>query len=179
MMSVVRRLRCADAMGWTDAHLREFEFVDPRGRLERIGIPPDDLDDIRPTCWSKTRRSTRPRSSASPTPTPGPAAESARPSAAPSSTEATWRASPAACGNCPPARPPSGSTTSPNTPAGRPAAGSAKALDAEAVNLTVAAHVRHHETDYDALLASGLGRHEARAQVAPRVREVMRLWQSE
>jgi len=37
-----------DAMGWTDAHLHEFEVVDPRGQLERIGIPLDDLDDDRP-----------------------------------------------------------------------------------------------------------------------------------
>jgi hypothetical protein len=59
---------------------------------------------------------------------------------------------------------------------GRSAA--AKALDAEAVNLAVAAHLRHHETDYDALLASGLGRHEARDRVAPRVREVLRRWQA-
>jgi hypothetical protein len=59
---------------------------------------------------------------------------------------------------------------------GRSAA--AKALGAEAVHLAVAAHVRHHETDYDALLASGLGRHEARDRVAPRVREVLLHWQS-
>ncbi|MBW6457294.1 MAG: DUF2293 domain-containing protein [Trueperaceae bacterium] len=59
---------------------------------------------------------------------------------------------------------------------GRSAA--AKALDAEAVHLAVAAHVRHHETDYDALLASGLPRHEARDRVAPRVREVLRLWRA-
>lgn len=59
---------------------------------------------------------------------------------------------------------------------GRSAA--AKALDAEAVHLAVAAHLRHHETDYDDLLASGLGRHEARDHVAPRVREVMRQWRA-
>lgn len=38
-----------DAMGWMDSHLHEFEIVDPGGRLERIGIPLDDLDDVRPT----------------------------------------------------------------------------------------------------------------------------------
>ena len=59
---------------------------------------------------------------------------------------------------------------------GRSAA--AKALDAEAVHLAVAAHVRHHETDYGALLASGLGRHEARAEVADQVREVLRRWRA-
>lgn len=37
-----------DAMGWLDCHLHEFEVVDPHGQLQRIGIPLDDLDDIRP-----------------------------------------------------------------------------------------------------------------------------------
>ena len=59
---------------------------------------------------------------------------------------------------------------------GRSAA--AKVLDAEAVHLAVAAHVRHHETDYDALLASGLGRHEARDQVATGVGDVLRRWRA-
>jgi hypothetical protein len=45
-------------------------------------------------------------------------------------------------------------------------------------DLAVAAHVRHRETDYDRLLASGLERHEARDRVAPRVREVLLHWQS-
>lgn len=55
---------------------------------------------------------------------------------------------------------------------------SARALEAEAVQLAVAAHVRHRETDYDELLASGLGRHEARERVAPIVREVVRSWRA-
>jgi len=38
-----------DAMGWMDAHLHEFEVVDPNGQLQRTGIPLDDLDDFRPT----------------------------------------------------------------------------------------------------------------------------------
>jgi len=38
-----------DAMGWMDSHLHEFEIVDPSGRFECIGIPLDDLDDVRPT----------------------------------------------------------------------------------------------------------------------------------
>jgi hypothetical protein len=59
---------------------------------------------------------------------------------------------------------------------GRSAA--AKALDAEAVRLAVVAHVRHHETEYDALLASGLGRQEARERVAAGVDEVLLHWQS-
>ena len=59
---------------------------------------------------------------------------------------------------------------------GRSAA--AKALDAEAVQLAVAAHIRHHETDYDTLLASDVGRHEARERVAAGVDEVQRRWQA-
>jgi hypothetical protein len=57
---------------------------------------------------------------------------------------------------------------------GRSAA--AKALDAEAVRLAVAAHVRHRESDYDQLLASGLDRHEARDRVAEQVGGVVRRW---
>ncbi|MFN2322939.1 MAG: DUF2293 domain-containing protein [Trueperaceae bacterium] len=57
---------------------------------------------------------------------------------------------------------------------GRSAA--AKALDADAVRLAVAAHVRHHETDYDRLLASGMDRREARDRVAVLVGEVLQRW---
>ena len=58
---------------------------------------------------------------------------------------------------------------------GRSAA--AKALEPEAVRLAVAAHVCHRETNYDALLGSGLDRHEARDRVALQVGEVLRSWQ--
>lgn len=54
---------------------------------------------------------------------------------------------------------------------------SARALDEEAVRLAVAAHVRHRETEYDALLASGLERREARAAVAEGVRDVLQRWE--
>ncbi len=57
---------------------------------------------------------------------------------------------------------------------GRSAA--AKALDAEAVRLAVAAHVRHRETGYDELLGSGLDRHQARDRVAQQIGEVLRRW---
>lgn len=57
---------------------------------------------------------------------------------------------------------------------GRSAA--AKALDAETVRLAVAAHVRHHETPYDTLMAAGMGRHEARERVAPGVDDVLQRW---
>ena len=54
-----------------------------------------------------------------------------------------------------------------------------KALDAEAVYLAVAAHVRHRETPYDELLMRGFDRHDARSQVRDRVRDVLARWQGE
>ena len=54
---------------------------------------------------------------------------------------------------------------------GRTAA--AKALDEEAVRLAVIAHVRHAETDYDALLAQGHERGEARAAVEGAVNNML------
>lgn len=57
---------------------------------------------------------------------------------------------------------------------GRSAA--AKALEPDPVRLAVAAHVRHNETTYDELLASGWERYEARDQVDTRVREILRDW---
>ena len=53
----------------------------------------------------------------------------------------------------------------------------AKALDEEAVRLAVAAHARHAETPYDALLAAGCDRHEARRQVAHQIRSLLDAWQ--
>jgi hypothetical protein len=53
---------------------------------------------------------------------------------------------------------------------------SAKALDAEAVRFAVLAHVRHCETPYDALLARGCDRWEARAAVEETVRRVLQKW---
>jgi hypothetical protein len=57
---------------------------------------------------------------------------------------------------------------------GRTAA--AKVLDEEAVQLAVIAHIRHVETPYDQLLATGHGRHEARAKVAETVHAVLEKW---
>lgn len=54
----------------------------------------------------------------------------------------------------------------------------AKALDEQAVLLAVAAHVRHAQTGYDAVLAEGHERHEARRQVQPRVDQVLTAWRS-
>jgi hypothetical protein len=59
---------------------------------------------------------------------------------------------------------------------GRSAA--AKALDPDAVRLAVAAHLRHNETAYDELLASGLERHEARGEVDREVRRILSDWRN-
>jgi hypothetical protein len=60
---------------------------------------------------------------------------------------------------------------------GRSAA--AKELLASAVDLAVRAHVRHVHTQYDELLARGVGREEARARVAARVADCVDTWQRE
>src|SRR6476469_7899425 len=57
---------------------------------------------------------------------------------------------------------------------GRSAAG--RALDADAVRLAVVASIRHVDTDYDALLMSGVDRESARAQVHQRVEDVVNAW---
>jgi len=57
---------------------------------------------------------------------------------------------------------------------GRSAA--AKSLDENAIRLAVVAHVRHVETDYDTLLASGYDRHEARSAVETAVSRVLSQW---
>ena len=53
----------------------------------------------------------------------------------------------------------------------------AKAFDEEAVRLAVVAHIRHVETPYDALLAAGLDRHEARRRADDQVHCVVAAWQ--
>jgi len=58
---------------------------------------------------------------------------------------------------------------------GRSAA--AKTFDEDAVRLAVLAHVRHIETPYDELLASGADRREARRQVEDQVRFTLASWQ--
>ena len=52
----------------------------------------------------------------------------------------------------------------------------AKSLDAAAVRLAVVAHIRHRETNYDALLGEGLYRGEARAIVRNSVDEIFERW---
>ena len=53
---------------------------------------------------------------------------------------------------------------------------SAKALDEAAVCFAVIAHVRHRETPYDAFLARGHDRWEARVAVEEAVRRVLQRW---
>jgi hypothetical protein len=59
---------------------------------------------------------------------------------------------------------------------GRSAAG--RALDPDAVRLAVAASIRHEDTDYDALLMSGIGRQAARDQVYDDVETVLDTWRA-
>jgi len=57
---------------------------------------------------------------------------------------------------------------------GRSSAG--RSLDPDAIRLAVVASVRHIDTDYDALLMSGVDRDSARAQVHERVEDVVNAW---
>jgi hypothetical protein len=59
---------------------------------------------------------------------------------------------------------------------GRSAA--AKSLDEDAVRLAVIAHIRHAETQYDALLAQGCERWEARARIEDQVTHIARQWEA-
>ncbi|HEY6333395.1 MAG TPA: DUF2293 domain-containing protein [Blastocatellia bacterium] len=52
----------------------------------------------------------------------------------------------------------------------------AKGLDEQAVLFAVAAHIRHRETNYDHLLATGFDRHEARSSVRAKVDDVLSRW---
>lgn len=55
----------------------------------------------------------------------------------------------------------------------------AKELSERAVNLAVFAHIRHTETRYDELLASGQDRFEAREQVRPEALAILAQWQND
>ena len=57
---------------------------------------------------------------------------------------------------------------------GRSAA--AKTFEDDAVRLAVSAHIRHRETNYDSLLASGRGRRDARAKVRDQVEATLKNW---
>lgn len=60
---------------------------------------------------------------------------------------------------------------------GRSAA--AKSLDENTVRLAIIAHIRHVETQYDALLARGYERWDARAQVEDEVLRVLTKWEAQ
>lgn len=53
----------------------------------------------------------------------------------------------------------------------------AKSLDEDAVRLAVVAHIRHAETSYDGLLASGWDRSVARQEVRGEVERIMATWE--
>jgi len=57
---------------------------------------------------------------------------------------------------------------------GRTAAG--RRLDEQAIELAVVASVRHHDTDYDALLMAAVPRSEARAQVRSQLAATLDGW---
>ncbi len=53
----------------------------------------------------------------------------------------------------------------------------AKRLDSTAIRLAVIAHIRHRETNYDELLASGYDRRDARSEVEGIVDLVLTRWE--
>jgi len=55
---------------------------------------------------------------------------------------------------------------------------SAKSFDEQAIRLAVLAHVRHAETRYDELLAGGVDRWDARAEVEDAVKRTLTAWES-
>ena len=57
---------------------------------------------------------------------------------------------------------------------GRSAAG--RALGEQALTLAVVASVRHQDTDYDALLMSGVPRDIARDRIRPAIDRVLAAW---
>jgi len=56
-------------------------------------------------------------------------------------------------------------------------AATAKSLEENAIRLAVIAHIRHAETPYDRLLATGIERLEARARVEGKVYEILNKWE--
>jgi hypothetical protein len=54
---------------------------------------------------------------------------------------------------------------------------SAKVFARQAVELAVAAHVRHVHTRYDELLSQGVDRHDARTMVAGEVATILESWE--
>jgi len=55
---------------------------------------------------------------------------------------------------------------------------SAKQLDADFIRLAVIAHIRHIETNYHQLLASGYDRMEARRMIQSKIEEILAEWEA-
>ena len=53
-----------------------------------------------------------------------------------------------------------------------------KQLDENTIRLAVIAHVRHQDTDYDALLGRGVERNDARQRVQARIEQVLSDWET-
>jgi hypothetical protein len=80
---------------------------------------------------------------------------------------------------CPPDRPEEIASHACQKYSGRVGRSSAaKRLDEEAVHMAVVAHVRHHETHYDAMLARGVERWDARDRVREDVDRVLSRWRN-
>lgn len=52
----------------------------------------------------------------------------------------------------------------------------AQRFDADAITLSVLAHIRHTETSYDELLMRGTDRHEARSMVRDKIDQILEKW---
>ncbi len=131
--------------------------------------------------WRRRPRSNRPHKSASPTPTCAPAAGHASRAAGPIRTCASAVSSPplsVSSSRVVRSTAPRRSHFTPRRAAAAvwDEAPPGEALDPDAVRLAVVASVRHVDTDYDALLMSGVDRESARAQVHQRVEDVVNAW---
>lgn len=55
----------------------------------------------------------------------------------------------------------------------------AKKFDPEAITLSVVAHIRHAETDYDELLMRGVDRRDARGIIKDRIDQILEKWRQD
>ncbi len=56
--------------------------------------------------------------------------------------------------------------------------GGGRNLEERAMTAAVIAAIRHNHTDYDAMLASGLGRQDARQRITDKVEEILTIWRT-
>jgi hypothetical protein len=52
-------------------------------------------------------------------------------------------------------------------------------MDEEAIRLAVIAHIRHAETEYDQLLATGYDRSDARFQIQEAISQTLERWEGQ